>query len=301
MSETPDNTARCGYVAIVGRPNVGKSTLMNTLLGQKISITARRPQTTRHQVLGIKTVPAGQMIFVDTPGLHTDQAKAINRHLNRMARAAMADVDAVVWLLEPTGLRADDEAVGEALAGLDAPLVIVLNKVDLVKDKATLLPLAQSLQERFSPRHLFMLSALKGQGTEDLEAALMELLPFSAPHFDEDQITDRSERFLAAEFIREQLVRQTHHEIPYATTVEIESFKREDGVLRIAGLIWVERESQKPIIIGKGGQTLKRIGSAARRELEKLFEEKVFLQLWVKVREGWADDERALRAFGYND
>ncbi len=292
---------RCGYAAIVGRPNVGKSTLLNKILGQPISITAAKPQTTRHQILGIKTLDEGQLVLIDTPGIHGDERRAINRYMNRVARAVLADVDVVLWLVEATGLTKQDERIGESLKQAGPPVVIVLNKVDRLEQKAKLLSLAAMLQERFDPAALFMISALKGDGVEAVEQAVLERLPFSRPFFDEDEITDRSERFLAAEFVREQLTRLTHQEVPYQSTVEIESFERQDGLIRIGALIWVERDGQKAIVIGKGGENLKRIGSRARERLEELFGERVHLQTWVKVRQGWSDDERSLRAFGYSD
>lgn len=301
MTPEGDDSARCGYAALVGRPNVGKSTLMNRILGQPISITAPKPQTTRHQILGIHTVPEGQLVFIDTPGLHSSEKRAINRYMNRVARAVLADVDVVVWLLEGTGLTAEDRRVGELLRQAGRPTIAVLNKVDRVREKARLLALAAEVQETFEPAALLMVSALKGDGVEAVTKEVLARLPFSRPFFDADEITDRSERFLAAEFIREQLTRQTHQEIPYESTVEIESFTREGALVRIAAVIWVERPGQKAIVIGKGGATLKRIGSRARERLEELLGTKVFLETWVKVRQGWSDDERSLRAFGYSD
>lgn len=297
---TQPQQARCGYVAIVGRPNVGKSTLLNALIGQKLSITSHKPQTTRHQILGISHHEAGQLVFIDTPGLHTETGgNAMNRYMNRVARAVIEDVDAVLWMLDARSFENDDEAIGQRLASASPPLVCALNKVDLVSDKAALLPLAQRLQDQYNPAALMMISALKDQGLAALRQRLVELMPMSRPQFSEDELTDRSERFIAAEFIREQVVRRLHQELPYATTVEIEQFGRDGGLLRIAAVIWVEREGQKGILIGKGGASLKGIGSAARRSLESFFGGKVFLELWVKVKKGWSDDERALHRLGY--
>lgn len=296
-----DAQGRCGYAAIVGRPNVGKSTLLNRVLGQKISITAPKPQTTRHQVLGIKTVPAGQMIFIDTPGIHQSTTRAINRYMNRVARAVLADVDVVLWLVEAGQLTDEDRALGSSLCGISPPLLCVVNKIDQLKDKRQLLPIAEGLRDAYNPTEILMVSATNGDGVPLLEERVMAQLPFSRPSFDAEQITDRSERFLAAEFIREQITRRTHQEVPYASTVEIESFETEDKLIRISAIIWVEREGQKAIVIGRKGQTLKQIGSEARRELEELLGSKVFLELWVKVKSDWSDSERALRSFGYSD
>ncbi len=292
---------RCGYVAIVGRPNVGKSTLMNRLLGQKISITAHKPQTTRHQILGIQTTDRGQVIFIDTPGIHAATEKAINRYMNRVAMAVLQDVDAILWLVDARHSTDEDRHIGEALKGSQIPLLLGLNKIDLVTDKADLLPRAQALQTQYAPTELLMISAHNGAGIKGLQERLEAQLPFSRPFYDEAQITDRSERFLAAEFVREQITRRLHKELPYASTVQIEAFEREPGLIRIGAVIWVERDGQKGIVIGKQGATLKAIGQSARRNLERLLESKVFLELWVKVKQGWSDDERALQSFGYQD
>ncbi|MEM9305093.1 MAG: GTPase Era [Pseudomonadota bacterium] len=300
MSADPDK--RCGYAAIVGKPNVGKSTLLNRILGQPLSITAAKPQTTRHQILGVNTVDEGQIIFIDTPGMHADQKRAINRYMNRVARAVLADVDVVLWLIDAgAGLSKDDERVGEALRSSGRPVILVLNKIDRLTRKAALLDLAGKLTEAYKPDAVLMVSALKGDGVEDVEREVMRRLPFSRPFFDEDEITDRSERFLAAEFIREQVTRLTHQEVPYESTVEIESFERDGDLIRIGAVIWVERDGQKAILIGKQGAGLKRIGTRARTRLEELFGQKIFLRTWVKVKAGWSDDERSLRAFGYGD
>ncbi|MDJ0652761.1 MAG: GTPase Era [Xanthomonadales bacterium] len=292
---------RCGYVAIAGRPNVGKSTLLNAMLGQKLAITAHKPQTTRHQILGIRTVPEGQMVFIDTPGIHRTMPKAINRYMNRVARAVLQDVDVVAWVIDATHFGPDDEALGRELGRLNTPVVCVVNKVDLLADKQTLLQLAQRLSGEFGFDNIVMVSALKKKGLDELGERLLKLLPFSRPFFDEDELTDRSERFIAAEFVREQLIRRLHQELPYAATVEIEGFAREPNLVRIGAVIWVERSGQKGIVIGKGGATLKEIGSSARSALESFLGEKVFLELWVKVKKGWSDDERALQSFGYVD
>ncbi len=303
MTELPtaDLETRCGYVAIVGRPNVGKSTLMNNILGQKISITAHKPQTTRHQILGIHSTPAGQIVFIDTPGIHSNTPRAINRYMNRVALAVLQDVDIVLWLLDAQQFSDEDQRIGETLSKSDKPLVVAINKIDLVEEKPKLLPLAEDIQRRFDPMALMMISARSGKGVGELEKRLSASLPFARPFYDESQITDRTERFLAAEFVREQVTRRLHQELPYATTVEIEAYDRDEKLVNIAAVIWVERAGQKGIVIGKSGATLKAIGKAARQQLETLLEQRVYLQLWVKVKSGWSDDDRALRSFGYAD
>lgn len=305
MNENPES--RCGYVALVGRPNVGKSTLLNRIIGQKISIVAHKPQTTRHRIAGIKSVPGGQVIYLDTPGIHAKATKAINRMMNRVARAVLQDVDVVVCLLEGSHLTEDDELVLRCLPQPGAhesgppgpPVVLALNKVDLIADKSQLLRQSEQLNERYQFDATFFISARNGAGVEDLEAHLLSRMPLSRPFYDESQITDRSERFLAAEFIREQLTRQLHKELPYAAAVVIDEFDRGDRLLSIGATIFVERDSQKAIVIGKGGKTLKRIGSRARGQMEDLFATKVYLNLWVKVRAGWSNDDRQLESFGY--
>ena len=292
---------RCGYVAIVGRPNVGKSTLLNRLIGQKISITSRKPQTTRHRILGIKTVDGAQLVFVDTPGVHRDGKRAINRHMNRTALAAIQDVDAIVFVVDGLEWTDEDQLVLDALKGVATPVILALNKVDTLPQKEVLLPYLQQLGEKMKFAEVFPLSAQKGTNVDVLENKLVELLPESEPIYAEDQVTDRSERFLAAEFIREKLMRSLGQEIPYALTVEIEQFKMDGTLRRVAAVIFVEREGQKRIVIGKAGQGLKEVGRQAREQMERTFGSKVFLELWVKVREGWSDDERALRSLGYKD
>ena len=300
-TSTEPQQGRCGYVGLVGRPNVGKSTLMNQCLGVKLSITASKPQTTRHQILGIKTVEQGQLVFVDTPGIHLDAKRAINRYMNRVARAVLADVQVVLWLLEANRFTDEDRHIGELLKQADGVVFAVVNKVDKAKDKASLLPFVEQLNKDYAPEAIFMISALKGDGVEEMETAILDALPFSAPYYSADEITDRSERFVAAEFIREQIARSTHAEIPFATTVEVEQYAIEGRMRRIGAVIWVEREGQKGIVIGKQGKSLKHIGTEARKNLESFFGDKVFLELWVKVKSRWSDDDRALRAFGYSD
>ena len=300
-SREREDAYRCGYVALVGRPNVGKSTLMNRILGQKVSIVTAKPQTTRQRIAGIKTTGQGQVIYIDTPGIHLAARRALNRYMNRIARAALLDVDLVLFLVEAGRWTAQDEHVARSLASAGTPVLLVVNKVDLVADKSSLLRFVSGKAgaERFQA--VFMVSAQSGDGVDDLEATVLQHLPFSRPFYDEDQFTDRSERFLAGELIREQLMTRLHQELPYALTVEIEEFKREDGLLRIGAIVWVERAGQKQIVIGKGGSVLKQVGTGARHELEELFGEKVFVRLWVKVSRDWSDSERALRQFGYDE
>jgi GTP-binding protein Era len=292
---------RCGYVAIVGRPNVGKSTLLNHLLGQKISITSRKPQTTRHQVLGIKTGEQHQIVFVDTPGLHRESGKAINRYMNRAASAAIRDVDLVLFVVDRTAWTEEDELVLGQILRAGSPVLLVVNKVDLLQDKSALLPHLRALSQKADFAALLPLSALRHHNIGALEKEILERLPAAEFFFPEEQITDRSQRFLAAEIVREKIMRQLGDEVPYAATVEIEEFAREAERLHIAALILVERKGQKKILIGEGGARLRAIGSDARRDMEVLFECPVMLRLWVKVKSGWSDDDRALRSLGYDD
>ena len=292
---------RCGYVAIVGRPNVGKSTLLNHILGQKISITSRKPQTTRHQVLGIKTEDQYQIIFVDTPGLHKDADKAINRYMNRAASSAIKDVDLVVFVVDRTAWTEEDAMVLEQIERAGLPTMLVVNKVDLLADKSDLLPHLQVLAEKGDFAAILPVSALQKHNVAELETELLKFLPESGYFFPEDQITDRSQRFLASEIVREKIMRQLGEELPYAITVEIEAFAQEGEILHISAVIFVERKGQKKILIGEKGSRLRSIGSDARRDMEMLFDSKVMLRLWVKVKSGWSDDERALRSLGYDD
>lgn len=292
---------KSGYVALVGRPNVGKSTLMNRILGQKLSITSRRPQTTRHRILGIHTHDDVQTIYVDTPGIHRSRKNAMNRYLNRAATTTLNDVDVVLLVVEGTRWTDEDDDVLTRLTELTVPVVVAINKVDLVKDKNALLPVMQKLGDRLGIDRLIPISAESGENVAALQNVIESLLPAGMQFFPEDQITDRSERFIAAEIIREKLTRQLGEELPYALTVEIQEFKRENELLRIAAIVFVERPGQKAIVIGKNGSMLKKIGKQARLDMEDYFSMHVYLNLWVKIREGWSDDERALRSLGYTD
>lgn len=293
--------SKFGFVAIIGRPNVGKSTLMNHLIGQKVSITSRRPQTTRNRVLGIDTQGEYQAVFVDTPGLHKEEKRAINRLMNRAAESALGDVELILLVVDATLWTDDDEMVFSKIENTKVPVVLVINKIDKLHDKATLLPLIERLSKRVSFKAIVPVSALRSTNLDDLKKLVFESLP-EGPHcFSEDSITDRSSRFMAAELIREKLMRQMGDELPYSATVEIEEFKEEENLLRISAVILVERAGQKKMVIGAGGSRIKRIGTDARIDMEKLFDSKVFLNLFVKVKAGWADDERALKSLGYAD
>ncbi len=296
-----DELHYCGYVAIIGRPNVGKSTLLNHLLGQKISITSDKPQTTRHRLLGIKTTEHYQIIYVDTPGLHQDHHNAMNRYLNRAAASSLEGVDVIVWLVEALRWTAEDEYVLSTLASSTVPVILAVNKVDKIKDKPTLLPYLQEISTKRSVAEVFPISALTKKNLSELEHRLSQCLPLAVPLFSADQITDRSERFLVAELIREQLIRRLGAELPYRLTVQTEFFETSTDLIQISAIIWVERPGQKAIVIGKQGRMLKIIGQEARKGIESLLEQHVFLQLWVKVKAGWSDDERALRQLGYTE
>lgn len=302
MNETSGTPPfRAGTVAVVGRPNVGKSTLVNAVVGFRVSIVSRRPQTTRHRILGISTEADGQIVFADTPGLHAAGKRAINRYMNRAASGALLGVDLAVLVVEAGGWREDDGRALEAIKQADVPCVLVINKVDRVKDKSSLLPLIAELSTKHAFVAVFPISAQRGVGVEDFRRGLLALLPEREPLYGEDEVTDKSERFLAAELIREQLMRQLGDELPYATAVEIERYREEGRLLRIDAVIWVEREGQKAIVIGAGGTQMRAIGQSARLGMEQLFDRKVHLQLWCKVRENWSDDEAQLKRFGYHD
>ena len=290
----------CGFIAIVGRPNVGKSTLLNKILGQKISITSRKAQTTRHRIVGIKTEGAYQEIYVDTPGLHIEEKRAINRLMNRAASSAITDVDLVIFVVDGTHWNDDDEMVLNKLRKTKVPVVLVINKIDNIKNKDDLLPFITEITQKFNFADIVPISAEKGNNLDAIEKIVRKSLRPGVHLFPEDYVTDRSQRFIASEIIREKLMRFMGEELPYSVTVEIEQFKvNERGTYEINGLILVERDGQKKIVIGRKGEKLKKIGTEARLDMERLFDNKVHLELWVKVKSGWADDERALRSLGY--
>ena len=290
---------RCAMVAIVGRPNVGKSTLLNHLLGQKLSITSRKPQTTRQQLLGVRTEGDSQLIFIDTPGIHLGQTKAVNKLMNKSAASAMTEVDVTLMLCDRTRWTDEDELALEWVSRQEGPVALLINKVDLLQDKDALLPVTTHLSGRVDFDAVFPISALRKQGLEDLVHYIKRLAPVGPHLFPEDHVTDKTQRFLAAELVREKIVRQLGDELPYATAVEIEDFAEDErGILHINALILVERAGQKKILVGESGERLKSIGTAARKDMEQAFDCKVMLKLWVKVKAGWSDDMRALKTLG---
>ncbi len=296
-----DQVPKCGYIAIVGRPNVGKSTLLNHILGQKLSITSRKPQTTRHNLLGIKNYKHTQFLFVDTPGLHSDQKKALNRYMNHSVTTAIKDVDVIVFVVEKLQWLSEDELVAQRIANSNVPVILALNKVDQIDNKETLLPHLQHLTNILDVQDIVPISALQNQNLDRLLDVIRVYLPDNDYFYPEDQLTDKSSRFLAAEIIREKITRQLGDELPYQMTVEIETFKETEKIIHIDALILVEREGQKRILIGDKGARIKQIGQQAREDMERLFDLKVMLKTWVKVKSGWSDDERALRSLGYHD
>ncbi|WP_127958861.1 GTPase Era [Serratia microhaemolytica] len=292
----------CGFISIVGRPNVGKSTLLNQLLGQKVSITSRKAQTTRHRIMGIHTEGAYQAIYVDTPGLHIEEKRAINRLMNRAASSSLSDVELVIFVVEGTHWTADDEMVLNKLRGVKCPVLLAINKIDNVVDKTQLLPHMAFLSQQMQFLDIVPISAEKGDNLATIADIVRRLLPEAEHHFPEDYITDRSQRFMASEIIREKLMRFLGEELPYSVTVEIERFAANDrGGYDVHGLILVEREGQKKMVIGNKGSKIKTIGIESRQDMERMFDSKIHLELWVKVKSGWADDERALSSLGYVD
>lgn len=305
MLNTTKITTHCGYIAIIGRPNAGKSTLLNKILGEKVSITARKPQTTRHKILGIKTVANKQMVYVDTPGVsyanNKEEKCALNHYMFKAALSTINDVDLIIFVVDAMKWYDDDTWLLKKLQSTNRPIILVINKTDEIKEKSALLPYLATLQEKGDFVDLIPISAKQGTNITKLEEVIARLLPENPFLFPEDQITDRGERFLAAEIIREKLIRLLGQEVPYAIDVHIEEFVVKDQILHIRGLIIVERPGQKAIVIGEKGQKLKEVGTKARLDMERLFEKKVFLQLWVKVKEGWTDDKKMLSSFGYED
>ncbi len=295
-----DAAYRCGYVALVGRPNVGKSTLLNALVGQKVSITSPKPQTTRHRIVGILSESDFQAVFLDTPGLHARQHRGLNRAMNRAALGSLADADLLLLVVDATRWTQEDEAVLERVRQSGKPAVLIVNKCDKVKPRERLLPTLERLGAMHAFDAVVPLSALKGDNVDRLKGVIPALLPEGEPIFPDDQVTDRSERFLAAEIIREKLTRVLQEELPYGISVEIERWEEEEGRLVIGAVVWVEREGQRKIVIGEGGLRLKDVGQAARLEINAMLERRIHLEIWVKVRENWADNEAALRQFGYD-
>ncbi len=300
ITEEHETAERSGYVAIIGRPNVGKSTLLNFILGQKLSITSRKPQTTRHKIVGIKTENDVQVVYVDTPGMHENHDKALNRYMNKAALTAVKDVDAIVFMIDRTKWTSEDEMVLKSLQYVKCPVILAVNKIDFLADKEDLLPYLQKLDEKGNFAHIVPMSAKTGHNIDRLETIIASFIAKGEHFYPEDQITDRSSRFLAAELVREKIMRQLGDELPYSMTVEIEEFRYEDNLLVISAAILIDRQSQKHIIIGDKGSRIKQIGRDARLDMEEMFECKVMLNTWVKVKSGWADSERALKSLGYD-
>ena len=292
---------KCGYVAVIGRPNVGKSTLINKIVGEKVSIVTAKPQTTRHQILAIETSEKGQILFIDTPGMHVGHKKALNKYMNRAAALSVFNVDLILFLVESLKWTSDDEQALKALENAKAPVILVINKADLIKNKEKLLPYANSLCQQYNFKEIFYISATKGKGTADLKNKIYHYLPESENFFADDQLTDKPTKYLVSELIREQLMLRLHQELPYSLTVEVESYKDMGHIVHIHALIWVERETQKNMLIGKHGESLKHVGIQARKEIQDLVGKKVHLKLWAKVKSAWADNDRLLQQLGYKD
>lgn len=295
MSKANIMTTHCGYIAIIGRPNVGKSTLLNALLGKKLSITSRKPQTTRHRIVGVKTIKHTQYVYVDTPGIHEVEPKLLNQHLNRTAISALKDVDVIVWVIDALHWSSEDEFILEKLKKRQVPIIVAINKTDKLEDKKDILTQLTEFSVKLPQADCIPVSAKKSYNLEKLEKIIQSRLPESNFYFDEDAVTDRSESFICAEMIREKLIRLLGKELPYATTVAVQSMEKKKNILHINALIWVEKEGQKKIVIGEEGQMIKMIGQRARLSMEKYFGQKIFLALWVKVKARWTENERILR------
>lgn len=293
--------SRFGSVALIGRPNVGKSTLLNRLVGERVSIVTHKPQTTRHRLLGIVTREQGQVLFVDTPGIHGGERRAINRYMNRVAVGALEGVDAVAWVLDGSHWTREDERVLSAVKKFEGPALAVINKIDRVRPRERLLPLLEDLASRHAFHALVPVCARTGDGVEDFLEEVFRVLPEGEPAYDPEMFTDASMRFMAAELVREQLTLRLHQEIPYRLAVETERFEEERNRLGIGAVIWVETPGQKAMVIGRGGEMLKAVGTRAREAMQRLFQQSVHLDLWVKVRADWSDDERMLRSLGYRE
>jgi len=294
-------THRAGHVALVGRPNVGKSTLLNYLLGQKLAITSHKPQTTRHSILGINTLDDGQIVYIDTPGIHQRGNKAMNRYLNRTATSTLSGVDLAVFIVDSDQWTDEDEMVLQRIKNSGVPAILVVNKIDTLQRREDVLPVLSKLTERTGLSIVVPVSARMGDNCEHLQQTILDLLPKGENFYPEDQITDRPERFFAAELIREQITRRYHKELPYSVSVEIEEFDVQPRIYRIGAIIWVERDNQKGILVGKGGLALKETATEARKQLEDFFQTKVYLRLWVKVKKSWSADQASLSQLGYSE
>jgi GTP-binding protein Era len=291
---------KSGFVAVIGRPNVGKSTIINEFMGQKLTITSPKPQTTRHRIHAIDTTKDYQIVFVDTPGIHISRKKAINSYMNRAASSSLKDVDVILWLVEAGLWTKEDDRVLEHVSSLDCPVILVINKIDKLKHPDFLLPYLQDMSVKYNADEVYPLSAFKKNDVSKLKSMILKYLPVQSMIFDPDFITDRSEKFIVAEFIREKLMRHLSDELPYDLTVEIEKYELDGELQRVSAKIFVDKTSQKNIVIGKNGEMLKRIGTEARKSIEGFLEKKVFLQLWVKVSAGWSDDKKSLSSLGYD-
>lgn len=295
------NDFRCGYATIIGRPNVGKSTFLNRVIGQKLSITSRKPQTTQRRLLGIKTAEHHQIIYIDTPGMQSKYNDAMNRYMRREIKSALTDIDVLVFVVESLKWTEADEEILATFIDSKIPVLLLINKIDLAQDRKRLLPYIQKLSERMDFADIIPVSAKKGINIQEVEDAIKSLLPYAPAVYPEDQITDRSERFIAAEFIREKLIGKLGKELPYRITVAIEKFSRDDQCLSIHAIIWVESASQKSIVIGKDGGVLKSVGEQARKDMQVLFGDKVYLRTWVKVKKNWADDQGLMKELGFEN
>ncbi len=292
--------SHCGYVAVVGRPNVGKSTLVNCICGSKVSIVSPKPQTTRWQILGIKTQDYQQVIYIDTPGIHQDNKRAINRYMNRQAMGSLPDANIILFVIEAGEWTEEDESVLQKLQNYDVPIILVINKIDTLADKKTLLPFIDNMKTLHTYAHIIPISAARAENITELETTISTYIPEGNFLFPDEQVTDKNIRFQVAEIIREKVTLATEQEVPYCSSVEIEEWTEEENRLLIGAIIWVEREGQKLIMIGKKGERLKWIGTTARKDIELLLKQKIFLRLWVKIKEHWTDDDQALRHWGYS-
>ena len=290
---------RCGWAAIVGRPNIGKSTLLNKIIGQKVSIISRRPQTTRHRILGVLTRDDYQLVLVDTPGIHKSESSYLNRVFNRAASSSLETVDVNLMLIDARGWHEDDEKVLKLIKQNQSKTLLLINKIDVLKDKTQLLPLIEHGRQKYSFDEMIPISAQTGAGVDTILKTIGEYLPQGQADFPQDMVTDRTFRFMASELVREQIFQQLGEELPYTSAVQIEEFEQTENLDRISVLIWVDKDSHKPIFLGQNGQRLKKIGTRARRQMEQCFGKKVYLQLWVKVKEGWAESDLSLRTLGY--
>ena len=299
MNQSMDNF-RCGYIAIIGRPNVGKSTLLNRILGVHLSITSKKPQTTRHRILGIKTTDTAQMVFIDTPGIHKNHKGAIHRFMNREATTTITEVDVILFMLDGLMFTAEDKYALQSLKQVEQPVILVLNKVDKLKNKDLLLPFINEMNTNYNFSDIIPVSSQRGDNLEQLQTIIETHLHYSLPYFDEEQLTDKSDRFLASELIREKVMRLLGQEVPYSVAVEIEAFEESEEIIKISAIIWVERNNQKSIMIGEKGKQLKEIGLQSRLSMQGLYQKRVYLKLWVKVKEGWSNDARALNSLGYD-